>query len=411
VSFWQRLFRGGEGEPEPTPEAPEADAGSAEAEEETEVEATAEEQLSALGDGPTDDLDVASALELVERVRDEGREARAIDLARRVVLHHPEALAIHLRVAELLASRGDDEGAARLVAPFLDRTDSPLDLLMLGAEIAERRGDRVGALALYERVVARDLDYPRARNRVARLREGERRADAGATLMGDGALTRSRYKVERELGRGGAGTVFLAEDVLVGRRVALKIYHRRGRAERERLLAEARIPASLTHPGVIRIFDLDEGLAAIVMERVRGGSVRLELRRGNVDEERLRRWWRTTVETVAHLHEAGVVHRDLKPSNLLLRDDDRAVVTDFGVAVSAGAAVPAEGTLAYMAPEQKAGAPAKPAMDIHALGITLRELLLAVPGADESWRLLAEACTAADPAARPTATDLLAEAP
>src|SRR5690606_18990570 len=169
------------------------------------------------------------------------------------------------------------------------------------------------------------------------LREGERApADLGATLMADGALTRGRYRVERELGRGGAGTVFLADDLSLGRKIALKVYHRRGRAERTRLLNETRTAARLEHPGIVRIFDLDESLAAIAMERVLGGSVRGELKKGGIPLARIVRWAQTSADALAYIHAAGVVHRDFKPSNMLLRADDRVVLTDFGVACRAG---------------------------------------------------------------------------
>src|SRR4029079_10672338 len=114
--------------------------------------------------------------------------------------------------------------------------------------------------------------------------------------------TRGRYRVERELGRGGAGTVLLADDLSLGRQIALKVYQRRGRAERQRLMVEARVPARFEHPGIIRIFDLDEPLAAIAMERVRGGSVRAELAKGNVPLARIRRWLVTLCEAVSAVH-------------------------------------------------------------------------------------------------------------
>lgn len=420
MSFWRRLF-GIPPEPTPEPEAelePEherAPEGARRKSTEPERRDDPETLLEHAGDGAITVGDDA-LLSAIEALRERGREARAIDLARRVLQREPDRLRIHQRVAELLASRGDDEGAARLLEPFLDRADAPLDLLMLAAEIAERRADTTAALALYERVVARDLDYPRARARVRRLREGERApADLGATLVADGALTRGRYRVERELGRGGAGTVFLADDLPLGRKVALKVYHRRGRAERERLLVEARVPARFEHPGVVRVFDLDETLAAIAMELVDGGSVRQELKKGALPLARILRWFSTAAEALAYLHAAGVVHRDLKPSNLLLRADDRVVLTDFGVACAIGAQ-PAlgfgagEGTLAYMPAEQRAGAPARPSMDVYALGATMKEILdHAETRPPARLDEIVSACRCDDPSARPSA-DWLVEA-
>lgn len=407
MSLWKRLFRR-----DPTP-AEEAEVVDAEPEV---VEATAapgdpELRLEQLGQGPQSELDPAEVLVLIDRLRDSEREARAIDLARRVLFHHPDALVIHQRVAEMMSSRGDDAGADKLLAPFVDGPRAPLDLWMLAAEIAERRGDAARALTLYERVVAVDLDYPRARARVRRLREGERRShDLGATLMADGALTRGRYRVERELGRGGAGTVFLADDLSLGRKVALKVYHRRGRAERARLLVEARMPARLEHPGIVRIFDLEESLAAIAMERVLGGSVRQQLRKGALGIDRIQWWFHTAAEALAHVHERGVVHRDFKPSNMLLRRDDRVVLTDFGVACELERpleqpGVGAEGTLAYMPPEQRKGAPPHPSMDLYALGVSLREVLEQAAGDPPAFmNECVSACLRRDPGQRPNAS-------
>jgi serine/threonine-protein kinase len=177
------------------------------------------------------------------------------------------------------------------------------------------------------------------------------------------------------------------------------------------LLSEARVPARLEHPGVVRIFDLDEGLAAISMERVLGGAVRQELGKGALPIARIERWVLTTADALAHVHDRGVVHRDIKPSNMLLRSDDRVVLTDFGVACEPGwrrsGPGAAEGTLGYMSPEQRAGGAAHPAMDAYALGITLREILEHA-STEPPARLaeLAGACLRKDPKARPTAASV-----
>lgn len=409
MSLWRRLFGRDESvpevdvaAPEPPPEPPREPAPL--------PKGDPEALLDRLGEGGELLADDDAILAAIDALAQKGREARAIDLARRVLFHHPDRRRVHQRVAELLASRGDDEGAARLLEPFVDRPEATLELWMLAAEIAERRGDSTRALALYERVVARDLDYPRAWARVRRLREGDRApAELGATLMVDGALTRGRYRVTRELGRGGAGTVFLAADLSLGRDVALKVYHRRGRAERTRLIVEGRTAARLEHPGVVRVFDVDESLAAIAMEHVLGGSVRGELKKGRVAPPRVVRWAQTSADALAYIHAAGVVHRDFKPSNMLLRADERVVLTDFGVACRAGEQPAAgqgagEGTLAYMPSEQRAGAPASGSMDVYAFGASLKEILEhAASEPPHELQELALACMRADPKQRPTA--------
>ena len=160
---------------------------------------------------------------------------------------------------------------------------------------------------------------------------------------------------------------------------------------------------------MVRIFDLDETLAAIAMERVLGGSVRQQLRKGGLGLPRAVRWFTTAAEALAHVHEKRVVHRDVKPSNMLLRQDDRVVLTDFGVAcemdLSAAESTGAgEGTLQYMPPEQRAGAPAHPSMDVHALGASLAEVLEHLSTeAPADLVELAAICRRAEPSERPDA--------
>ena len=379
------------------------------------AKATAEERFAALVDG-RHRPDGTLAVELLDTLHARGRTARGLELARKILARWDDLDVFALRVAELLAERGDDRGARQQLTDLLGgaREGAPLPALVLAAEIDERLGDVPSALALYERVLAHDLDFPRARARAERLRASRGREAnlAGATIATQGALTRGRYRVEQELGRGGAGTVFAASDLALERRVALKVYHRRGRIERERLLAEARTPARIEHPGVVRIFDLDERLGAILMEWVHGGSVRRQLTVGDVSLARVRRWMGTALEALHFVHSRGFVHRDVKPSNFLLRADDRVVLTDFGLAMELGdtpksATGLGEGTLRYMPPEQRSGAPAHPSADVYALGVTLRELLEATAERDEGLEELAAACTRKAGDTRPQVEELL----
>ena len=417
MSVWQRVrgwfgvdapVEAEEAAPQPVAPSPGTDGAAPPAEDPSDREAAKLVALAQRG-GEAGSEDQAIATEAFERLCDAGREVIAIDLARRVLAAGGMS-ELRCRVAERLDARGDDVTASEVLAPLLRDPDAPLDGWMLAAEIAERRGDARGALALYERIVARDLDYPRARERVARLREREAapQRDHGATLMTDGALARGRYELSRELGRGGAGTVFLAEDTQLGRAVALKVYHRRGRADRERLLLEARMAASMEHPGVIRVLDVDEALGAIAMETIEHGSIRTWLSKGAIRSEWLLPWIESAIDALRYVHACGVVHRDLKPSNLLLRTMMRVVLTDFGTAarVGEGGATPhaaAEGTLAYMPPEQRAGAPAAVSMDVHALGATLREICGQLDGPPPAELVdLASACLREEPGARPS---------
>jgi len=369
--------------------------------------------------------DLDRALQLFDRLCAAGATARAIELGRALLLRQSgrspgepgrppapgssDALErLALRIAERLLDRGDREGAAHQVQPLLEPSSPSSRALMLAAEIAELRGEEARALSLYERLLGRDVAFPQARERAQALREPRSlpAASEGATLATEGAIARGRYRLERELGRGGAGTVFLAMDSELSRRVALKVYHRRGPAEARRLQVEGRTPAALEHPGIVRIFDLDLELGALAMEPVAGGSVRREIARGAVTGPRLRRWLETALEAIAFVHAHGFVHRDLKPSNFLLRDDDRVVLTDFGLAATLGErfeiAQGGEGTLRYMPPEQRLGASADPAADVHAFGVSAQEIVAAA-GLElpASLEQLLRVCTSPEAADRP----------
>ncbi|MFO0681289.1 MAG: serine/threonine-protein kinase [Sandaracinus sp.] len=406
MSVWDRMKKALGGAPPPATEAP-APPDSERPGDPTSV-VRAPDDLDELAAAKVETAAIAS----FERACAQGREVDALDLARRVLAGQAWPT-LALRVAERLDARGDDEGATTVLAPVLalggDRV--PLDAWMLAGEIAERRGDAAGALASYERVVARDFAYPRARERAMRLADelrGDREVDAGATLMGGGQTAR-RFRVLRELGRGGAGTVFLAEDVPLAREVALKIYQRRGRADRMRMLHEARVPALLAHPSIVRVLDVDESVLGIAMELCPGGSLRAEMMRAPMPEARIRRLVRNVAAAIAHVHARGWVHRDIKPSNVLLRGDDETVLTDFGISAKVGApGAPNEGSAGFMPKEQRAGGPAAFTMDVHALGVTLLELLAPHGETLEELVSLGRAAMRADPSKRPPLERFLA---
>lgn len=198
------------------------------------------------------------------------------------------------------------------------------------------------------------------------------------------------YRVLEEIGRGGMGIVYAAEDTRLGRNVALKALppdYTRDPARRERLRREARAAASLTHPSIATIYALEEleGELYIVSELVRGRTLREELRDGPLPPERLRRTLLDLADALAAAHEQGIVHRDLKPENIIRCPDGRVKILDFGLARPAEASAPptvtrltqpgtAAGTPGYMAPEQLAGGTVDPRSDIFAFGVVATEL-------------------------------------
>ena len=208
-------------------------------------------------------------------------------------------------------------------------------------------------------------------------------------------LADTKYRLLEELGRGGMGAVYLADDTVLGRKVALKVVATgvSDPAAAERMLREARIIARLEHPGIVPVHDagaLPDGRVFYAMKRVDGS--RLDALAPDMPlAERLRVFQRVC-DAVAFAHAHGVVHRDLKPENVMVGAFGEVLVMDWGIArllesaaddpsarppgsrgTSAGAVL---GTLSYMAPEQAAGAAAVgPAVDVYALGGILYYLL------------------------------------
>jgi eukaryotic-like serine/threonine-protein kinase len=191
-----------------------------------------------------------------------------------------------------------------------------------------------------------------------------------------------RFSLERELGRGGMGIVYLARDVRLERPVAIKLLAPELAARpdmRRRFLSEARAAARCFHPHIVPVHAVEEqgDLAWLVMAWVRGESLARRLRRdGPLATPEVRRLAREMGWALAYAHERGVVHRDVKPDNILVEDvSGRFLLTDFGIArLGDDAHTPVDGVLGtarYMAPEQALGEPVDGRADLYALGITL----------------------------------------
>jgi len=201
-----------------------------------------------------------------------------------------------------------------------------------------------------------------------------------------GAAVGARYKIEREIGRGGMATVYLADDVRHGRQVALKVLDPElARAVGpDRFLREIEIAARLSHPHIMPLFDSGDAAGHLfyVMPFVRGESLRQRLDRdGRLPVEHALKIVRDVAEALDHAHARGVVHRDIKPENILLFEG-QAVVADFGIALAADAAASrltgtglVVGTPAYMSPEQLFGEPTDARSDQYSLACVVYEML------------------------------------
>jgi beta-lactam-binding protein with PASTA domain/tRNA A-37 threonylcarbamoyl transferase component Bud32 len=200
-----------------------------------------------------------------------------------------------------------------------------------------------------------------------------------------GRLIDGRYQVRSRIARGGMATVYLATDLRLERRVAIKIMHGHLADDsqfKERFIQEARSAARLAHPNVVNVFDQgqDSDMAYLVMEYLSGITLRDLLTEHRVlTPEQTLDILEAVLSGLAAAHKAGIVHRDLKPENVLLADDGRIKIGDFGLAraASANTATGAAllGTIAYLSPELVTRGIADARSDIYAVGIMMYEML------------------------------------
>jgi serine/threonine-protein kinase len=199
----------------------------------------------------------------------------------------------------------------------------------------------------------------------------------GKTLSG-------RYLVENVIARGGMSTVYEAKDIRLDRQVAIKVIHPHLAADpvfRDKFFREARMLAKVNHANLVNIYDQgdDSGNAYIVLEYVQGITLRDALRdNGALTSDQILQVSKAILSALSQAHSNGIVHRDLKPENVLLSDDGRIKVTDFGLArelsadTDTGSLV---GTVAYLAPEVIKRGKTQTQSDIYSFGIMLYEML------------------------------------
>lgn len=211
-----------------------------------------------------------------------------------------------------------------------------------------------------------------------------------AASVNEGRLVAGRYRLVERIGQGGMGTVWRARDELLGRQVAVKRLHVSPQLDEdelatrhERTTREAQSAARINHPNVVGVHDVvdDAGLPCIVMEYVPsttlGDAIKEAARAdSSLTPRETARIGRGMIAALRAAHSAGVLHRDVKPGNVLLGEDGRVVLTDFGIAVASGTSTLTKtgelvGSIDYLAPERVKGGTPGPASDLWALGATL----------------------------------------
>ncbi len=211
-----------------------------------------------------------------------------------------------------------------------------------------------------------------------------------------------RYKVVAELGTGSFGSVWLAVDTWLAKKVALKVPHNQ-KLDASKLLAEPKLLAGLEHPNIVRLLTVEktDDLMFMVMEYVEGRSLRERLAGGPVPVPEAVDIARAMLEALGHAHQKGVVHRDLKPANILITPAGQVKITDFGTAHAlhtGGEETVAAGTLFYMSKEQLLGR-VLPASDLYSVGVMLFEMLTGrLPFFDETGARVIQKILSAEPA-------------
>jgi CHASE2 domain-containing sensor protein len=278
--------------------------------------------------------------------------------------------------------------------------ESVMDLLYNLAMDFERKRMFNKSVAVYEHIATQNPDFKDIKERTARLKEAEmtmtfgsglKRASSEATVIVAGGAARptlGRYEIEKELGRGAMGTVFLGKDPKINRFVAIKTLHLDGAdpemiaAVKERFFREAESAGRLNHPNIVTIHDAGEEqeLGYIAMEVLDGKDLKEWCRKDMLlPVKQVLGIVADVAEALDYAHSQDVVHRDIKPANIMMQKDGTVKVTDFGIArittsskTQTGVML---GTPSYMSPEQITSTKVDGRADIFSLGVVLFEML------------------------------------
>lgn len=326
---------------------------------------------------------------LIHRFEDSWRNGRRPDIGEYLSQHDIDDVRVLAELAhvdlEFRIRSGEQAQSEDYLTRFPQlKSDSASAVELIAAEFAWRRrwgsgasvNDFISRFPEFEEALKKSLS---AEETVPRNRSFSRPTEVVPQLPG--------FAIQEEIGRGGMGIVYKALDLRLNRTVALKTLAAGSFAaptERERFRREAESIAHLDHPNIIPVYEVGEndGMPFFSMKYCAGGSLARRDRKPAIDPFEISQLVQTIAQAVHHAHQRGILHRDLKPSNILLDDDGRPHVTDFGLAkrfdpdIGPADASTIAGTPAYMAPEQAMGrGDLTTATDVYGLGAILYELL------------------------------------
>ena len=205
-------------------------------------------------------------------------------------------------------------------------------------------------------------------------------------MLSKGQKINNRYEIVKSIGEGGMANVYLANDTILDRKVAVKVL--RGDLSGDdkfirRFQREALAVSNLSHPNIVEVYDVGEedGEHYIVMEYIEGKTLKQLLKkRESLTLTEVIDIMTQLTDGIAHAHESYIIHRDIKPQNIMIEDDGRIKITDFGIAMALNATQLTQtnsvmGSVHYLPPEQASGKSASIKSDIYSLGIMMYELL------------------------------------
>lgn len=316
-----------------------------------------------------------------------GRLDDAIEVLQRLDVQSDDYYPGSLVLGSIFLERGmlsaAKERYQKLLALHKDSPETELEPMYQLARVYEEERDHDSALRLYEKVLAQDFNFRDARERAGRVKSAK---EAPATTKSASGPTPPstvpRYKILKQIGQGGMGVVYRAEDTVLNRIVAYKVLPasvREQPALLKNFLQEARIAASINHPNIVTIYDTGHdpaGEVFISMEFVDGLSLKDLLDKvGGLPLPQFLSIARQICSGLAYAHGRRIIHRDIKPSNIMLSRDRMVKIMDFGLAKIVNDAIAdrtsVKGTPLYMAPEQILGKEVDHQSDLYSLGCTL----------------------------------------